>query len=92
MASDLRRLATAQAEHFANHGRFATQFSRLGIRYIPHAGVNVRITHAGVTGWAARATHAEFEGVECVIEVGDPTGSGTVPVPPGSGGEPSCRP
>lgn len=70
MISDLERLESAQAEHLANQGRYSSQLARLGLRYIPHAGVRVQIASGDAAGWAAVATHADVPGERCVIWVG----------------------
>ncbi len=70
MASDLRRLAVAQSEYLANQGRYSSNLSRLGIRYIPHPGVSVQIVEGNSEGWAAVAVHSSFPEDRCGIWVG----------------------
>lgn len=71
MASDLRRLAVAQSEYLANQGRYSSNLSRLGIRYIPHPGVSVQIIEGNSEGWAAVAVHSSFPEDRCGIWVGN---------------------
>lgn len=70
MMADLQRLERAQAEHLANQGRYSGQLSRLGLRYIPHAGVRVQLVEGDAAGWAAVATHADFPQERCALWVG----------------------
>jgi hypothetical protein len=71
MSTDLRRLADAQAEHLANEGRYSSRISRLGLRYIPHAGVSVQLLSGDGAGWSAVATHENFPGERCAIWIGE---------------------
>ena len=70
MSIDLRRLADAQSEHLANEGRYSPRLARLGLRYIPHAGVSVQLVSGDAEGWAAVATHERFPDERCAIWVG----------------------
>lgn len=70
MAADLERLVVAQNEHIANEGRYSSRLSRLGLRYIPHAGVSVQILDGDAVGWSAVATHADFPEQRCGIWIG----------------------
>jgi hypothetical protein len=71
MSTDLRRLADAQSEHLANEGRYSSRLSRLGLRYLPHAGVSVQLVTGDGGGWSAVATHENFPGQRCGIWVGE---------------------
>lgn len=75
--SDLTRLVRAQEQHFANTGGYAQRFQHLGLRYEPHAGVNVIIESATDSGWIGRAVRAGWEGRSCVVWVGRPDGQPT---------------
>lgn len=88
MATDLRRLADAQAEHLANEGRYSSRISRLGLRYIPHAGVSVQLLSGDGDGWSAEATHESFPGERCAIWIGPPPASLTGIAP--AEGVPGC--
>lgn len=71
MSADLRRLADAQSEHLANEGRYSSRLARLGLRYLPHAGVSVQLLSGDGSGWSAVATHENFPGQRCGIWVGE---------------------
>jgi hypothetical protein len=93
--SDLMRLVRAQEQHFANTGGYAQRFQHLGLRYEPHAGVNVIIESATDSGWIGRAVRSGWEGRSCVVWVGRPDGQ---PTTDGQGlraprsGVPACDP
>jgi hypothetical protein len=88
MSTDLRRLADAQAEHLANEGRYSSRISRLGLRYIPHAGVSVQLLSGDGAGWSAVATHESFPHERCAIWMGEapPSLTGIAPAE----GVPGC--
>ncbi|HEU4828256.1 MAG TPA: hypothetical protein VFT04_03575 [Gemmatimonadales bacterium] len=75
--SDLERLVRAQEQHWANTGQYAERFQHLGLRYVPHAGVNVVIESATDSGWIGRAVRTGWEGRSCVVWVGRPDGQPT---------------
>lgn len=75
--SDLERLVRAQEQHWANTGAYAARFQNLGLRYVPHAGVNVVIESATDSGWIGRAVRSGWEGRSCVVWVGKPDGQPT---------------
>lgn len=75
--SDLERLVRAQEQHWANTGQYAERFQNLGLRYVPHAGVNVVIESATDSGWIGRAVRTGWEGRSCVVWVGRPDGQPT---------------
>lgn len=93
MKADLERLVRAQEQHLANTGEYATRFQVLGLRYVPHAGVDVSIVSATDTGWVGRAVRSGWEGRSCVVWVGRPESrpatdrQGTVP---SRSGVPAC--
>lgn len=93
MKSDLERLVRAQEQHLANTGGYAERFQVLGLRYVPHTGVDVSIVSATDSGWVGRAVRSGWEGRSCVVWVGRPASrpatdrQGTVP--PRSG-VPAC--
>lgn len=68
--SDLQRLVTAQEQHVANVGRYASRTQYLGLRYMPHAGVTLTIETATDSGWSGRATRDGWPGASCVVWVG----------------------
>lgn len=88
MSLDLRRLADAQEEHLANEGRYSSRLSRLGLRYIPHAGVSVQLVSGDGQGWAAVATHDNFPAERCAIWVGQAADDMTAIAP--APGIPGC--
>ena len=68
--SDLQRLVTAQEQHIANVGRYASRAQYLALRYLPHAGVHLTIVSATDSGWIGRATRDGSPGGSCVVWVG----------------------
>lgn len=88
MALDLRRLAEAQDEHLANEGRYSSRLSRLGLRYLPHAGVSVQLVSGDGQGWAALATHENFPEERCAIWMGQAADDITAVAP--APGIPGC--
>jgi len=67
---DLQRLVTAQEQHIANVGRYASRVQYLALRYMPQAGVNLMIESASDSGWVGRATRDGWPGGSCVVWVG----------------------
>ena len=67
---DLQRLVTAQEQHIANVGRYASRMQYLALRYLPQAGVNLVIENASDSGWVGRATRDGWPGGSCVVWVG----------------------
>jgi hypothetical protein len=72
MRSDLVRLVRAQEQHWANTAGYASRFQHLGLRYVPHTGVNVIIESATDSGWVGRAVRQDWRGRSCVVWVGRP--------------------
>ena len=66
---DLERLVTAQEQHIANVGRYASRMQYLALRYLPQAGVNLVIESASDSGWVGRATREGWAGSSCVVWV-----------------------
>ena len=66
---DLERLVTAQEQHIANVGRYASRLQYLALRYLPQAGVNLVIESASDSGWVGRATREGWTGSSCVVWV-----------------------
>jgi hypothetical protein len=66
---DLERLVTAQEQHIANVGRYASRIQYLALRYLPQAGVNLMIESASDSGWVGRATRDGWTGSSCVVWV-----------------------
>lgn len=66
---DLERLVTAQEQHIANVGRYASRMQYLALRYLPQAGVNLMIESASDSGWVGRATREGWTGSSCVVWV-----------------------
>ena len=67
---DLQRLVTAQEQHIANVGRYASRVQYLALRYLPQPGVNLFIESASDSGWVGRATRDGWAGGSCVVWVG----------------------
>jgi len=66
---DLERLVTAQEQHIANVGRYASRIQYLALRYLPQSGVNLIIESASDSGWVGRATRDGWAGSSCVVWV-----------------------
>jgi len=90
---DLERLVSAQAQHLANVGRYASRTQYLALRYLPQAGVSLTILTASDSGWAGRATREGWEG-SCVVWVGKvaPPRTARQNLQPPSAGVPLCDP
>lgn len=74
MASDLRKLVTAQEVHFAEwaeYGKAFTSSSRTGTQLQVSPGVTVTLTYVTRATYAARATHEWLPGRSCIITVGE---------------------
>jgi prepilin-type N-terminal cleavage/methylation domain-containing protein len=56
MQSDLKAISVHQEHYFEEHSTYAPTIGGL-TSFTPSDGVNVQITHAERTGWAAVATH-----------------------------------
>jgi hypothetical protein len=71
--SDLRNVASAQADHRARTGRFAADLSELAdSAFLPAAGVTVRVVVATDSVLRLEGTHDWFApGAVCVLELGD---------------------
>jgi type IV pilus assembly protein PilE len=70
MRSDLRSLVGDQEVYFERYHIYAANVSDLAPPTIS-AGVQLTITHATATGWAATATYASVDNRVCGIRVGD---------------------
>ena len=91
--ADLERLVRAQEQHWANTGEYAQRFQHLGLRYVPHAGVNVVIESASDSGWVGRAVRQGWEGRSCVVWVGRPEArpaTSRQSIRPSHSGVPAC--
>lgn len=67
---DLQRLVSAQEQHIANVGRYASRMQYLALRYLPQPGDNLIIESASDSGWVGRATRDGWPGGSCVVWVG----------------------
>jgi hypothetical protein len=90
---DLERLVSAQEQHLANVGRYASRTQYLALRYLPQAGVSLTILTASDSGWAGRATREGWDG-SCVVWVGKVSAPRTARqnLQPPSAGIPLCDP
>jgi type IV pilus assembly protein PilE len=70
MKSDLRSLINDQEMYFMQNSRYAGSVSDLAPPTIS-PGVEITITSATATGWAATSTHPSVESRVCAIRVGD---------------------
>ena len=70
MRSDLRSLVNDQEVYFAEYHVYASNVTDLAPPTIS-PGVELTVTHATTTGWAATATHPTVVGRVCGIRVGD---------------------
>jgi hypothetical protein len=66
--ADLRKLVAAEETYYAENGTYTSDPER--VRFRPGAGVAVRILWASRDGWAARGTHPDLGGRDCVVYVG----------------------
>jgi type IV pilus assembly protein PilA len=88
MKSDLKNLASQEEIYYSDHYTYSNNVTNLG--FVSSDGVNVVISEATNTGWAASATHDALTTAEgCSIYYGDVT---TVPTlgGPTAGGELAC--
>ena len=74
MKSDLKNLASQQEIYYADNYAYTTDEDELG--FVQSDGVEVEITDATATGWAAEATHAALSAQGCSIFYGDVTTAG----------------
>lgn len=71
MKSDLKNLVSANEAVFSDLNSYAT------IPAAPVGSSGVQLAQTGsATGWQATATHANADGVSCVIKVGAAAGTG----------------
>jgi hypothetical protein len=70
MKVDLRNLVRSQDTYFATQGIYARRTEPLGLQYLWHKGVSIRILSASRDSWSARATHISRPGTSCVIWYG----------------------
>jgi hypothetical protein len=84
---------SAQEQHLANVGRYASRTQYLALRYLPQAGVSLTILTASDSGWAGRATREGWDG-SCVVWVGKVSAPRTARqnLQPPSAGIPLCDP
>ena len=68
MRSDLEELASLQEAYHADHGSYATSLDEVG--FTPSAGVAIMLGESGANGWAASATHADWDDVKCAYSGG----------------------
>jgi type IV pilus assembly protein PilE len=81
--SDLRSLVTDQENYFGKNSTYAGSVTDLAPPTIS-PGVQITITNASTTGWAATATHPSDAGRICAIRVGDaPASAAPAAVEPG---------
>ena len=73
MKVDLRNLVRSQETYFATQGIYSRRTEPLGIQYLWHRDVRIKILSADNGSWAAKATHARFPGKSCVIWFGSVT-------------------
>jgi prepilin-type N-terminal cleavage/methylation domain-containing protein len=81
MKSDLRNLVTAQEAYSADNpaiGYYMGAVPNVALVYNPSSGVNVTITEAGPSGWAATAAHVLAPARVCAIFYGT---VGAIPPP-----------
>ena len=86
MHSDLRTLAVAQENHFAQHGAYVGNVAELPINASP--GVSLVVTAADSSGWGATAQHPGASNPKCAIFHGAPP---AVPEPAVSEGVIACE-
>lgn len=77
MMSDLKNLAVQQEIYHNTNFTFSTTQADLG--FVASEGVNLNITEADGTGWAAQATHDGAPSETCGMYHGDATPSNGAP-------------
>jgi len=70
MAHDLRNVATAQEEYFADNYTYAAATTDL-VNLHMSQGVVVTVTHVQQDGWAANATHVSLAARQCGMFTGN---------------------
>jgi prepilin-type N-terminal cleavage/methylation domain-containing protein len=75
--SDLRNVAMVQEMHIRQAGSYAADMAFLD--FDPSASVEIEITQATASGWAARASHTSLPARSCGIFVGDADPTGGAP-------------
>ena len=83
MKSDLKNMVSSAEAWFSDKNTYAGYTAPAG-----SSGVTLAMTAQTATGWAAKATHANATGSECVIGVGDATPAGQAEGEPGGA---SCK-
>lgn len=83
MKSDLKNMVSSAEAFFSDNDTYAGYTAPTG-----SAGVTITMTAQTATGWAAKATHANATGSECVIGVGSATPTGQAEGEPGGA---SCK-
>lgn len=73
MRSDLRNLATAEEDYFAQHLVYTTNVSNL--TFNASTGIVVTIPMADTRGWLAKASHYIATHLECEIYYGTASGA-----------------
>jgi len=66
--TELRRLVAAEETFFAENGTYSDELSLLGLQ--PDSNTTIRFLRMSRDGWAARGTHINLPGRDCVIFVG----------------------
>ena len=75
MQSDLRNVATAQENYFADNAAYTTTVGNLSFNI--SESVTVSIPVATGSGWRATASHASVTGRECELYYGSASGAST---------------
>ncbi len=70
MRVDLRNLIRAQDAYHATQGIYSRRTEPLQLQYLWQRGVTVAILHSDAYSWSARASHAAWPGMSCVIWYG----------------------
>jgi prepilin-type N-terminal cleavage/methylation domain-containing protein len=87
MKSDLKNFASAQESYYYDNGVYYNgAVPNAAIGFAPSSGVNVTITAADVSGWAATATHNTVSNM-CAVFVG----GAAAPAPATVEGSPACN-
>ncbi len=76
--SDLTNLATQQEVYESDYQSYASNIAELS-DFHPSQGVNITITDASGTGWAATAYHSALAGKQCGIFIGSAPASDASP-------------
>lgn len=77
MVSDLKNLSNQQAIYYSQN--FTYTADEGAMEFVESRAVNVEITEATLTGWAAQATHESIPGEQCGVYHGGASAANGAP-------------